>query len=171
MSRMSRVLLLLFLVVFALACNFVTQPISDAQEAVETVQSLATAMPIETLQAIPSAMPDLPNIEIPTGMPDIGDVTNPQDEPLTEWNGIPVFPSATTGGESSGMYSYKATAEVTEVVDYYKSEMTKLGWNEFFVMPDTGSGALLTYEKDGQTATITITSTGDGEVLVFLVNQ
>jgi len=171
MSRMSRILLLLFLVVFVLACNFVTRPIDQAQEAVETVQSIATAMPIETLQALPSAMPDMPNIEMPTGMPDFGDVTNPQDEPLTDWNGIPVFPSATSGGESSGMYSYKADATVTEVVDYYKAEMTKLGWNEFFVMPDTGSGALLTYEKDGKTATITITTTGEGEVLVFLVNQ
>jgi len=171
MPHQSKALLLMVTGFFVLACSLVTRPIDQAQQAVETVQSLATAMPIETLQAIPSAMPDLPNIEIPTGMPDIGDVTNPQDEPLSEWNGIPVFPSATAGGESSGMYSYKATAEVTEVVDYYKSEMTKFGWNEFFVMPDTGSGALLTYEKDGRTATITITSTGDGEVLVFLVNQ
>ena len=171
MSRTSKLFIGLFMVVSILACNFITRPIDQAQEAVETVQSLATAIPIETLQAIPSAMPDMPNIEMPTGMPDFGDVTNPQDEPLTDWNGIPVFPSATAGGESSGMYSYKAKAEVTDVVDYYKSEMTKLGWNEFFVMPDTGSGALLTYEKDGKTATITVTTTGNGEVLVFLVNQ
>jgi len=171
MSHTSKLFIGLFVVVFILACNFIARPIDQAQEAVETVQSLATAIPIETLQAIPSAMPDMPNIEMPTGMPDFGDVTNPQDEPFTDWNGIPVFPSATAGGETSGMYSYKAKAEVTEVVDYYKSEMTKLGWNEFFVMPDTGSGALLTYEKDGRTATITVTTTGDGDVLVFLVNQ
>ncbi len=171
MSRISKALLLLLTGVFVLACSLVTRPIDQAQQAVETVQSLATSIPIETLQAIPSSMPEMPNIEIPTGMPDFGDVTNPQEEPLSDWNGIPVFPSATAGGESSGMYSYKAKAEVTEVVDYYKSEMTKLGWNEFFIMPDTGSGALLTYEKDGQTATITIASSGDGEVLVFLVNQ
>ena len=168
MSRVLKALLFLFAGVFVLACNLVTRPINQAQEAVETVQSLATAIPIETLQAFPSAMPD---IEMPTGMPDLGNVTNPQDEPLTEWNGIPVFPSATTGGESSGMYSYKAAAEATEVVDYYKSVMIKLGWNELFGIPDTGSGALLNYDKDGQAAIITITTTGEGEVLVFLVNQ
>ena len=130
MSRISKALLLLLTGVFVLACSLVTRPINEAQKAVETVQSLATAMPIETLQAIPSSMPDMPNIEMPTGMPDFGDVTNPQDEPLADWNGIPVFPSATAGGESSGMYSYKAKAIITEVFDYYKSEMTKLGWKE-----------------------------------------
>lgn len=171
MSRKSKVLLLLLSAIFVLACSLVTRRVDQVQQAVETVQSLATAMPIETLQALPSSMPEMPNIEMPTGMPDFGDVTNPQDEPLSDWNGIPVFPSATAGGESSGMYSYKAKAEVTELVDYYKAEMIKLGWNEFFVMPDTGSGALLTYEKDGKNATITISSSGEGEVLVFLVNQ
>lgn len=171
MSRVSKSVLFLALLFFVLACSFVTQPISDAQEAVETVQSLATTIPIETLQAFPSAMPD---IEIPTGMPDVpgvGNVTDPQDPPLTEWNGIPVMPAATAGSDSSGMYTYKANATTTEVYDYYKVEMTKLGWTEFFTMPDTGSGALLTYEKENRTATITITAGAEGETLVFLIYQ
>ena len=170
MSRNSKILLLLFLVVFVLACNFVTRPIDQAQEVVETVQSLATAIPIETLQAIPSSMPDIPNIEMPTGMPDFGNVADPQGEPLSEWNGLPVMPSATTGEESTGFYSYKADATVTEALDYYKAELTNLGWTEFFTMPDTGTGALLTYEKDEHLTTITITSSDDG-VLVLMTYQ
>lgn len=171
MPRASKLMLLLILLGFVLSCNLVTQPIGDAQEAVETVQSLATAFPVETLQAFPSVMPD---IEIPTGMPDVpgtGNVTDPQDPPLTEWNGIPVMPAATAGSDSSGMYTYKASATTTEAFDYYKAEMTKLGWTEFFTTPDTGKGAMLTYEKDNQVVTITITSGTEGEVLVFLTYQ
>jgi len=167
MSRVSKVLLLLFVVVFVLACNFITRPIDQAQEAVETVQSLATAIPVETLRALPSVMPD---IEMPTGMPDIGGVTDPQGEPLSEWNGIPIMPSATSGGESAGIYSFKADATVTEVFDYYKTELVNLGWAELFAMADTGSGALLTYEMGDHLVTITITTDGDG-ALVFLTYQ
>lgn len=164
MSRISRVLLLISLIVFTLACNFITQPINQAQEAVETVQSLATALPIETLQSFAT-------IEaLPSAMPDIGNAMDPQGAPLPEWNGIPVIPSATSGEETGGIYSFKTTATVKEVFEYYKAEMTNLGWNEFFSMPETGSGALLTYEKDDRLVTITITTDGTGS-LVFLTYQ
>jgi len=170
MSRISKILLLVFVAVFALACNFVTQPFNDAQEAVATVQSLATALPIETLKALPSAIPVDTLEAIPSALPDFGNVTNPQGEPLSEWNGIPIISSATSGEESSGLYSYKASATVAEVFDYYKTEMTNLGWSEFFSVPDTGSGALLTYQKGDSVVSITITADGDG-VLVFLTAQ
>lgn len=176
MSRISRVFLLTGALMFALACNFITRPLDQAQQAVETVQSIATALPIETLQAFPSALPEIevptgmPDIGMPTGMPDFGNMADPKDPPLTEWNGIPVIPSATAGNESSGIYSYKAAATIAEVFDYYKAEMPTLGWNEFFSMPDSGSGALLTFERENGIATITITASGDG-VLVFLASQ
>lgn len=170
MSRVSKLLLFTSLIVFALACNFFTQPISDAQEAVETVQSLATALPLETLQSFATAIPFSTLEAIPSALPDIGNVTDPQGEPLSEWNGVPIMPAATAGEESTGLYSYKADATVTEVFDYYKAEMAALGWTEFFSVPDTGAGALLTYQKDDAMVTITITSDGDG-ALVLLTGQ
>jgi hypothetical protein len=103
-------------------------------------------------------------------MPDLGNVIDPQGEPLSEWNGIPVMPLATTGAEASGIYSYKTNASVSEVFEYYKTEMSALGWTEFFSTPDTGSGALLTFEKDNSIATITISADGEG-ALVFLASQ
>jgi hypothetical protein len=170
MSRVSKLLLFTSLIVFALACNFITQPISDAQEAVETVQSLATAMPLETLQSFATAIPFGTLEAIPSALPEIGNITDPQGEPLTEWNGVPIMPAATAGEESTGLYSYKADASVTEVFDYYKTEMTALGWTEFFAMPDTGGSALLTYQKDDTFVTITITTDGEGS-LVWLTSQ
>ena len=168
MSRISKLMLFLALVVFVLACNFANRSVSDTQNVVETVQSLASAIPVETLQAFPSVMPD---IEMPTGMPDFGNMTDPQDEPLPEWNGIPVMPAATAGSEAGGFYSYKADATVAEVTDYYKTEMEKLGWTESLSMPNAGDSALLTYDKDGHIAMITITRTEEGVSLVFLTYQ
>jgi hypothetical protein len=103
-------------------------------------------------------------------MPDIGNAMDPQGAPLPEWNGIPIISSATSGEETGGIYSFKADATVSEAFDYYKTEMVNLGWTEFFSMPETGSGALLTFEKDSRLATITISSNGDG-ILVFLTYQ
>ena len=170
MSRLSKFLLSFALIVFVLACNFVTQPINEAQDAVETVQSLATALPIETLKSLATSVPIGTLEAIPSVIPDFGDVTSPQDAPLSEWNGIPVMPAATAGAESTGLYSFKADASVSEVFDYYKAEMAALGWTEFFSTPDMGGGALLTFEKDNSLATITITVDGDG-ALVFLTSQ
>lgn len=170
-SRSSRFVFIIALIMFVLACNFVTQPVKDAQQAVQTVQSIATAMPLETLQSIGTEMP-LQTLEaLPSEMPDIQNMTDPQGTPMSEWNGVPVMPQATAGNESSGIYTYKVNATVQEVVDYYKAEMPNRGWKEIFSMPDTGSGALLSYEKDSTATAITVTLESDGVCLVFIAGQ
>ena len=74
MSRMLKIMLFAGVLIFALACNFVTQPIDQAQQAVETVQSLATALPIETLQSFATEVP-LSTLEaLPSVMPEFGNV-------------------------------------------------------------------------------------------------
>jgi hypothetical protein len=157
--------------IFVLACNFVTQPFSDAQDVVETAQSFATSMPIETLQSLGTALPVQTLEAFPSMMPDLGNAMDPQGAPLSEWNGIPIIPSATAGEETSGLYSFKANATTEEVVNYYKDELAKLGWSEVFNFPDTGSGALLTYEKDNHVAAITVTKVSDNVSLVFVTYQ
>lgn len=167
MSRVSKVLLLLFPVVFVPACNFAARPLEDVQNIASTTESIVTAIPVGTFQTLPSAMTD---IEVPSAVPDIGDMTNPQGEPLSEWNGIPIMSAATTGEESTDLYSFKVDATVADVFDYYKAEMENLGWTESFTIPDTGNGALLTYEKDDHLVTITITS-NEIVTLVLLTHQ
>src|SRR5215204_6034496 len=117
MSRLSKSLLLVTLIVFILACNTVTKPFNDAQNGIETVQSLATALPLETLQAVSSAMPNF------------GDMFNPQGEPVSEWNGIPVMSQATAGQEfaESNTYSFRADATVKTATDFYNEVMVNAG--------------------------------------------
>ncbi|MBK9927379.1 MAG: hypothetical protein IPP66_19085 [Anaerolineales bacterium] len=171
MSRTSRVLLLLIPLVFVLACSLVSKPFNEAQNAVETAQSFATSMPIETLQALATSMPVETLQALPSAMPDIQNAVDPQGTPVQDWNGIPVIPSAFTGEETSIGYSFKANATTKEVFDYYEAEMTKLGWTALFNLPDTGSGALLSYQKDNHTTTVTITKETDTSSLVFLAYQ
>ena len=177
MTRSVKLLFGVVVVIFILACNAVTQPIRDAQDAVGTVQSVASQMPLETLQAIATSIPVETLVAIPSALPtefsDFGNTVNPQDKPLEEWKGIPVPPSAIAGNESPGIYSFTAKATVQELFDFYKKGMADKGWTEVFSMPDTGSGALLTYEKDGFSSTITIAAdpTNEGTVLVFLTYQ
>jgi len=169
MSRLSKYVLLLTVIVFILACNTVTQPVRDAQEAVETVQSFATSMPLETIQSFATNMPVETLQAVSSALPNFGDMFNPQGEPVAEWNGIPVMSQATAGQEfaDTNTYSFKADATVKIATDFYNAEMVKLGWSATFSMPGDENGAVLVFSKDSNIATVTITST-DGQIVVLL---
>jgi hypothetical protein len=113
MSRVSKLLLFTSLIVFALACNFVTQPISDAQEAVETVQSLATAMPIETLQSFATAIPFSTLEALPSALPEIS-IHRSAGRAAHRVERHSDHAAATAGRNRPALYSFKADAS-TEV--------------------------------------------------------
>jgi hypothetical protein len=51
MSRLNKIVSISILVLFILACNFVTEPIRDVQNVAGTAQSFASYLTVETLQA------------------------------------------------------------------------------------------------------------------------
>jgi len=171
MSRMSKFLLLITLIVFILACNTVTKPITDVQNGVSTVQSVASSLPIETLQAVTTNLPDLAStIEAAgTDLPNLGQMENPQGTPVTEWNGIPIMPQASAGQEFADQksYSFKGNMTAQEVQDYYNTEMVKLGWNSTPSLPGSSTGAILLFSKDSSVLTIAVNSS-DGETVVIV---
>jgi len=162
MSRLSKLLLSLILIVFVLACNFVTQPIDDVQNLASTAESIASALPIETLQALPSVLPtDLSNLED-------YNYFDPEGTPLSEWNGVPIMPQATTGEEFNEItYSFKVNATVQEVVEYYKTELVKLGWSSSIDLPVEGEGGFQIYSKEDSLLTLTFIFL-DGDTTVVL---
>ena len=162
MSRVSKFLLLIVLIVFVLACNFIPQQVKDVQNLAGTAESIASALPIETLQALPSALPtDLPNL-------DEYNFFNPEGAPLSEWNGIPIMPGATVGQEfNEYTYSFKINSSVEDAVAYYKGELVKLGWNASFDLPVEGEGGIMLYSKEDSLLTLTFTFV-DGETTVIL---
>jgi hypothetical protein len=180
MSRFHKFLSLAILILFILACNTVTQPIEDAQDLagtaqsiasalpVETLQAMASQIPIETLQALPSAAPTFEAIA--SSLPDVSNYFDPQGEPVSEWNGVPIMSQATAGQDfpDTNTYSFKVDATVKEAEDFYKDELPKRGWNSSpFTMPSTDSMAVLVYQKDSNVLTVTITDT-NGSVIVML---
>ena len=168
MSRLTKFLLISVLIVFALACNAVTRPIRDAQEAVNTVQAVATAMPLETLQSFATSMPVETLEALPSMMPDFGDMFNPQGEPASEWKGIPIMPQAATGQEVDGStYSFKFTGTVQEAQDFYNGKMADLGWSSMVTMPGDANSAVMIFQKDASILTITVVSTDNDTVVIL----
>lgn len=176
MSRLSKVLSLTVVIVFLLACNFVTQPINDAQDFAKTAQALGTALPIETLQALPSLIPAETLQALPSSVPtfeaiatQFGNYFDPQGTPVQEWKGIPIMPQATAGQEFSenNSYSFRVPVTVKEVQDFYNERMTALGWNQPFSFPLEENGGIIVFQKEGSVLTLTITSL-EGSVVVLL---
>lgn len=177
MSRLSKFLSLTVVVIFLLACNFVTEPIRDAQNLAETAQSVTTLIPFETLQALPSAIPAETLQALPSAVPtfealatEFGNTFDPQGTPVQEWRGIPIMSQATAGQEFSenDMYSFRINVTVPEVQEFYVEQLTALGWNQPFSFPLEAEGGLMFFEKDGVTLTITVTSM-EGSVVVLLL--
>ena len=176
MSRLSKFLMVSAVVVFVLACNFVTQPVKDVQNLAGTAQAIGSAIPIQTLQALPSVLPMQTLEALPSVAPtiealatDFGDFLNPQGTPVQEWKGVPIMPQATAGQEFSerNTYSFKAPVTTKEVQDFYNQKLTALGWTQTFSFPGGSDAGLIGFQKDTNTLTITITPS-EGSVVVLL---
>jgi hypothetical protein len=181
MSRFSRVLLVLIVILFLLACDFVTQPFNDVKNIAGTAQSIATAIPIQTLEALPSAIPSFipeQTLEaLPSVMPtfeavatDIGSVLNPQGPPVPDWKGIPVMSQATAGQEftenNTNIYSFKANATEQEAQEFYKQKLPALGWNQPGV-PGAGDAGILVFQKENNSLVVTILPSENSVVVIL----
>lgn len=168
MSRLSKFLLVFAVIVFILACNTVTQPISDAQNLAGTAESLASALPVETLKAIGSQIPVETLEALPSVIPEIENFFDPQGTPVSEWNGIPIMSQATAGQEfNEKTYSFRADVKVQEVYDFYNEKLPGLGWSQSMSMPVTDAGGLLAFSKDESVLTITVTSVDNSTVVLL----
>src|SRR6266496_3968054 len=168
MSRLTKFLSLIALILFVLACSTVTQPFKDAQNVAGTVQSFATAMPVETLKALASQIPMSTLEALPSALPEVQAYINPQGTPVSEWKGIPIMPHLTDGQEftDTHTYSFKVDATVKEAQDFYKTELPKLGWSSSFSMPSVGNVSIEAFQKDSDVLTVTITDV-NGSVVVI----
>jgi hypothetical protein len=170
MSRISKFLAVTIVVVFLLACNFVTQPLRDTQNLAETAQAIGSSIPMETLQALPSAFPAGTFEAFATSMPDIGNILDPQGTPVQEWKGIPIMPQATAGQEfpESNIYSFKANVTSQEVQDFYDEKLAALGWTQPFAIPnESGEMSMILFQKGSNALTIMVLSS-EGSVVVTL---
>ena len=169
MSRLTKFLSLIALILFLLACSTVTQPFKDVQNVAGTVQSIATAIPVETLKAIGSQIPMSTLEALPSAMPQIQAYINPQGTPVSDWNGIPIMKEATAGQEytDTHTYSFKVNAKAQDAQDFYKTELPKLGWSSSFTMPNVGNVSVETFQKDSSILNVTIMDVNDSVVVIL----
>ena len=76
---------------------------------------------------------------------------------------------ATAGQEFSenNTYSFKANATVQDVQNFYKEQLTALGWSQPFDFPLEAEGGLMVFQKEDSTLTITVTSPEESVVVLL----
>jgi hypothetical protein len=167
MFKIRRSLIVIPALLFILACQAVTRPVQQVQDAGATAAAFATQAGEMATQVSGFATEIVP---IQTFVPDLpgGNPLDPQSPPLSEWNGIPIMPQAGAGDESEGMYVFKVAATSEEIQEFYKTQLPNLGWEASFSIPAEGT-AILLYSKNEQVLSITI-MTSQGEDAIVMLN-
>lgn len=183
------------LVLFMLACNFVTQPLMTATPAPAsaTAASVAPAAETETPSPAPEAS-DTPAATQPSApsptlsdaqatmnaeMGPMADLMNirqyfdPVGTPLKIWHNVPIMSQATAGQEfKATIYSYKATATLEQAFQFYSPKAKALG---IIFQPgrgSSGSGDQASHNIDFISFTVSIVLTSfdndTGHVIVVI---
>lgn len=99
-----------------------------------------------------------------------GDVGDSGGEGDVSTGDLPVLDDAEELFSAAGFVTYYTQSDIAAAVDFYRQELTALGWIE-----DTDSAysdetvALLSFEKEGSTLTLTLGKEDDGRVNVGLI--
>jgi hypothetical protein len=200
MSRLIKPILVTF-VLISLACDLVTQSVQATQVSVPSQAALTTATSqladTATVEASATALPTQAptNTPMPVAATETVDPTfaaleaamgsmgilmenpipqfiHPVGEPLKSWHNVPIMPQATAGQEfSANIYSYIATATLTQAGQFYESKAASLGLS---IPPITGSGVIENRAKHDVTfnnfnLTIVINSFDDDTSHVIVV--
>jgi hypothetical protein len=126
--------------------------------------STNTPEPSKTPTSIPSNTP-LP----PTETPSEPILPMPSGKPSSEWNGIPVMPTALAGEGDNKGYSFTIKASSDEIQKFYEKALAKLGWNMLGSGQGTTHAVLLIFMKDAGALSVSIIPQPDGTMYVLLV--
>jgi hypothetical protein len=172
MSNSRKIIIVVPILVFILACGLLSSPIQKVEDTAATAAAFATqaggvvtqvqgmvtdVVPLETLMAVSTTDPNQP----------VGNPFDPKAPPLETWKGIPVMPQATAGEEAEGMYGYKIDATPEKITSFYVTRLIGDGWVESFSMPYADGMGLMMFTKGSQTLNVTLSEV-NGYMLVLL---
>jgi hypothetical protein len=83
---------------------------------------------------------------------------------------FPIMADAADVTTMSGMVTYKSSSSFNDVLAFYQAEMKAAGWAESGDSFTSEDMAMLTYTKDGRTASVMLTSE-EGKVSVFITSE
>ena len=146
MAHLRKVALLVVLLIGTLACSLTAAPASptaslhasptarssDTPAFTATVQASNTPAPTGTAQ--PSETPNPLSLLVPPPFMNLMGISkyfNPVGQPVQTWNGNTIMPQATAGQEfiPGAVYSFKATAAISQGVSFYKAKISALGFS------------------------------------------
>lgn len=93
----------------------------------------------------------------------------PSNDPVMEWEGIPVKPDAIAGDEDNGSYYYTVENTVEDVQLYYEQEMGKYGWSLFAVGQGNNDSLMLMFQKGAELVTISVFELDEITSYIFIV--
>ena len=166
MKTISKAMILSTLVIALSSCNaFAVKP-------TQTPIPTATSLPTSTSTPQPTITPTIKPSDTPippTNTSSALALSMPSGKPVSTWEGIPVMPTAIAGDGDSKGYSFTVKAPIDDVQNFYKNEMTKLGWNVFASGQGTTNAILLMFMKGANLVTVSIIPLSDGLIYVMLV--
>lgn len=93
--------------------------------------------------------------------------------PLTEWEGIPIMPGAISGEITSdgGGYAFTTEADVEEIIDFYETELSNLGF-EFKLTADEFGAGQFDFSKGEMTGVVGFAPSGGRHaVFIFIMSK
>jgi len=85
--------------------------------------------------------------------------------------GLPILPDATDKTTMGDLTIYKTASKVADVMAFYQKEMPAAGWQPSGEPTSTEGFSSVEFTKDGQTASFTITTEGEGSQVMINVSK
>lgn len=95
----------------------------------------------------------------------------PLGEPASEWQGVPIMPGATSGGETADGYEFSTAAAVEEITQFYEAAFAELGYSLIASGEEAGI-TFLFFQTSSSQAVVGVLPTGEfNRVQISLVNE
>jgi hypothetical protein len=85
--------------------------------------------------------------------------------------GLPILPDATDKATMGDLTIYKTASKAADVLAFYQKEMTAAGWRATGEPTIMEGFATAEFAKDGQKASVTITTEGEGSQVMISVTK
>lgn len=92
----------------------------------------------------------------------------PAGIPAGEWRGIPIMPDSIGSEIFDNEYQYATQADLDEIVQFYETELSSLGFEIELTVDENAGYAILAFHKDGTTGQVAIAPVTDGVYAVVI---
>jgi hypothetical protein len=132
--------------------------VSHSDTPIPSIHTFTPVPPTSTFSPTETQTPNPTSTTIPPTATEAGfTLPLPSGDPLTNWNNIPIMPSAINGEELDlEAYAFTVVASMEEIQDFYDYQLPKIGFEPFAVGQGAPGKALLIFMGDSGMLTLSI---------------